>query len=123
MNPRELNSVVCNFVETAKAEQASHKQLSKEYCLEVLKQKGATSKATAIVFDEDNRICVNSENAPCTEDVASAEVTRIWCEGEFIYADLYFYYQQDWSDNVLITNDNEIDWVSILDYLSDFVED
>ena len=119
MNPKNLNSVIGNFVETAKAERASHDQLAKEYCLEILKQKGAVSKATAISFEEDDdKPCVNSENAPGTDDVASAEVIRVWCDGDFIYADLDFYYLQDWSDNVLITNDREFDWITLLDYLN-----
>ena len=119
MNPQNLNSVINNFIETAKAERASHDQLAKEYCLEILKQKGATSKATAISFNEcDDNPCTNSENAPGTEDVASADVVRVWCDGDFIYADLYFYYLQDWADNVLITNDREFDWIILLDYLN-----
>lgn len=118
MNPKNLNSVIGNFVETAKAERASHDQLAKEYCLEILKQKGATSKATAILFEEDDKPVTNSENAPATDDVASADVVRVWCDGDFIYADLYFYYLQDWSNNVLITNDLEFDWITLLDYLN-----
>lgn len=120
MNPRNLNSVISNFVETAKSERQAHKQLSKEYCLEILKQKGATTKESAIIFNNENdRPCTNSESAPGTDDVASAEVCRVWCNGDFIYADLYFYYLQDWANNVLITNDNEFDWVVLLDYLQD----
>lgn len=121
MNPRNLKSVISNFVETARAEQASHNQLAKEYCLEILKRKGATDKATAISFEKyDDKPCTNSCNAPQSDDVASAEVNRVWCDGDFIYADLYFYYQQDWSDNVLITNDYEFDWITLLDYLNNF---
>lgn len=124
MNPQNLNSVISNFVETAKAEQASHKQLSKEYCLEILKQKGATSKATAISFEEyDDKPCINSCNCKTTDDVASAEVIRVWCDGDFIYADLDFYYQQSWNEDVLIENDYEFDWITLLDYLSNFIED
>ena len=119
MNTQNLNSVIYNFVETARAERASHDQLAKEYCLEILKEKGATSKATAITFEEyEDNPCTNSENAPCTDDVASAEVVRVWCDGDFIYADLYFYYLQDWSDDVLITNDREFNWITLLDYLN-----
>lgn len=118
MNPRNLNSVIRNFVETAKSERQAHKQLSKEYCLEILKQNGATSKATAISFEEyDDKPSINSCNCITTDDVASAEVIRVWCEGDFIYADLDFYYQQSSTDDVLISNDYEFDWVVLLDYL------
>ena len=106
------------FVETAKDTRNLHTTLAQQYCLEILQEKGATSKATAILFEEDNKPCINSENAPGTDDVASAEIVRIWCDGYFIYADLYFYYLQDWSDNVLITNDREFDWITLLDYLN-----
>lgn len=124
MNQQNLNSVISNFIETAKAEQASRNQLAKEYCLEILKQKGATSKATAISFeDDDDKPCTNSCNCTSTNDVASAEVIRVWCDGDFIYADLDFYYQQSWNEDVLIENDYEFDWITLLDYLSNFIED
>jgi hypothetical protein len=121
MNPQNLNSVISNFVETARAEQASHNQLAKEYCLEILKQKGATSKATAISFEEDDdKPCTNSCNCETTDDVASANVVRVWCDGDFIYADLDFYYQESSNDNVLISNDYEFEWITLLDYLSNY---
>ena len=106
------------FVESARDTQNLHTTLAKQYCLEILQEKGATSKATAILFEEDDKPVTNSESAPGTEDVASADVVRVWCDGDFIYADLYFYYLQDWSDNVLITNDREFDWITLLDYLN-----
>jgi hypothetical protein len=106
------------FVESARDTINLHKTLAQQYCLEILQEKGATSKATAILFEEDDKPVTNSESAPATEDVASAEVIRVWCNGDFIYADLDFYYLQDWSDNVLITNDREFDWITLLDYLN-----
>ena len=106
------------FVESARNTQKLHTTLAKQYCLEILQDKGATSKATAILFEEDDKPCTNSENGHVIEDVASAEVCRVWCDGDFIYADLYFYYLQEWSNNVLITNDREFDWIILLDYLN-----
>jgi hypothetical protein len=106
------------FVESARDTQKLHTTLAQQYCLEILQEKGATSKATAILFEEDDKPVTNSESAPATEDVASADVVRVWCDGDFIYADLYFYYLQDWSNNVLITNDREFDWIILLDYLN-----
>lgn len=107
------------FVESARDTQNLHTTLAKQYCLEILQEKGATSKETAISFNEcDDNPCTNSEYAPGTEDVASADVVRVWCDGDFIYADLYFYYLQDWADDVLITNDREFDWITLLDYLN-----
>ncbi len=103
------------FVESARGTQEVHKTLAQQYCLEILQNKGATSKATAILFEEDDKPVTNSESAPVTEDVASADVVRVWCDGDFIYADLYFYYLQEWSNNVLITNDREFDWIILLD--------
>lgn len=112
------------FVESVRNTQNSHKTLAMQFCLEILQDNGATSKETAISFEEyDDKPCINSENAPDTDDVASAEVCRVWCNGDFIYADLYFYYLQDWSDDVLITNDREFDWITLLEYLKYFVED
>ena len=119
MNPQVLNSVITIFVETAKAERASLNKLAKEYCLEILKQKEATSKETAVSFEEyDDKPCVNSCNCITTDDVASAEVIRVWCKGNFIYADLDFYYQQSSTDDVLIENDYEFYWITLLDYLN-----
>jgi hypothetical protein len=106
------------FVESARDTQKLHTTLAQQYCLEILQEKGATSKATAILFEEDDKPVTNSESAPATEDVASADVVRVWCDGDFIYADLYFYYLQEWSNNVLITNDREFDWIILLDYLN-----
>ena len=106
------------FVESARDTLNLHITLAKQYCLEILQGKGATSKATAILFDEDDKPVSNSESAPSTDDVASADVVRVWCNGDFIYADLYFYYLQEWSNNVLITNDREFDWITLLDYLN-----
>ena len=106
------------FVESARGTQELHTTLAKQYCLEILQNKGAISKATAILFEEDDKPVTNSEYGPGTEDVASADVVRVWCDGDFIYADLYFYYLQEWSNNVLITNDREFDWIILLDYLN-----
>ena len=106
------------FVESARDTQKLHTTLAQQYCLEILQEKGATSKATAILFQEDDKPVTNSESGPGTEDVASADVVRVWCDGDFIYADIYFYYLQDWSDNVLITNDREFNWITLLDYLN-----
>jgi hypothetical protein len=106
------------FVESARDTQKLHTTLAQQYCLEILQEKGATTKASAILFEEDDKPVTNSESAPCNEDVASADVVRVWCDGDFIYADLYFYYLQEWSNNVLITNDREFDWIILLDYLN-----
>jgi hypothetical protein len=106
------------FVESARDTINLHQTLAQQYCLEILQNKGATSKSTAILFEEDDKPVTNSESAPATEDVASADVVRVWCDGDFIYADLYFYYLQEWSNNVLITNDHEFDWIILLDYLN-----
>ena len=115
MKSHELIDV---FVESAIDIKEVHTTLAKQYCLEILQDKGAKSKATAILFEEDDKPVTNSENAPDTDDVASADVVRVWCDGDFIYADLYFYYLQDWSNNVLITNDREFDWITLLGYLN-----
>jgi len=115
MKSHELIDV---FVESARDTQKLHTTLAMQFCLEILQDKGATSKETAILFEEDDKPVTNSESAPATEDVASADVVRVWCDGDFIYADLYFYYLQEWSNNVLITNDREFDWITLLDYLN-----
>ena len=109
------------FVESARDTQKLHTTLAKQYCLEILQEKGATSKATAVSFEEyDDRPCVNSSNCANTDDVASAEVIRVWCDGDggFIYADLDFYYQQSCTEDVLIENDHEFDWITLLGYLN-----
>jgi hypothetical protein len=107
------------FVESARDSQNLHITLAKQYCLEILQEKGATTKASAILFDEDDKPVTNSEYGPGTDDVASADVVRVWCDNNnFIYADLYFYYLKEWSNNVLITNDREFDWFTLLDYLN-----
>lgn len=106
------------FVESARDTQKLHTTLAMQYCLEILQEKGATTKASAILFEEDDKPVTNSEYGPGAEDVASADVVRVWCDGDFIYADLYFYYLQEWSNNVLITNDREFDWIILLDYLN-----
>lgn len=115
MKSHELIDV---FVESARDTQNLHTTLAKQYCLEILQEKGATTKASAILFEEDDKPATNSEYGPGTDDVASAEVVRVWCDGDFIYADLYFYYLQEWSNNVPITNDREFDWITLLDYLN-----
>lgn len=107
------------FVESARDTQKLHTTLAQQYCLEILQEKGATSKATAVSFEEyDDRPCVNSSNCANTDDVASAEVIRVWCNGDFIYADLDFYYQQSCTEDVLIENDHEFDWITLLGYLN-----
>jgi hypothetical protein len=106
------------FVESARDTQKLHTTLAQQYCLEILQEKGATSKATAILFEEDDKPVTNSESAPATEDIASADVVRVWCDGDYIYADLDFYYQQSWTEDALISNDYEFDWLTLLDYLN-----
>ena len=116
MKSHELIDV---FVESARDSQKLHTTLAKQYCLEILQDKGATSKSTAISFEDDNdKPCTNSCNCITTDDVASAEVIRVWCNGGFIYADLDFYYQQSWTEDVLLENDHEFDWITLLGYLN-----
>jgi hypothetical protein len=106
------------FVESARDTINLHTMLAQQYCLEILQEKEATTKASAILFDEDDKPVTNSEYGPGSDDVASADVVRVWCDGDFIYADLYFYYLKEWSNSVLITNDREFDWITLLDYLN-----
>ena len=107
------------FIEGVRDMQKTNTAFAKQYCLEILQDKGATSKATAISFEEyDDKPCINSCNCTTTDDVASAEVIRVWCDRYFIYADLDFYYQQSWNEDVLISNDYEFDWITLLDYLN-----
>lgn len=106
------------FVESARDTINLYQTLAQQYCLEILQNKGAVSKATAILFKEDDKPVTNSEYGPGSDDVASADVVRVWCDGDFIYADLYFYYLQEWSNNVLIINDREFDWIDLLYHLN-----
>ena len=98
----------------------AHTQLwQNNTALKFYKKKVQQQKQVLSFFDEDDKPVTNSEYGPGTDDVASAEVVRVWCDdSNFIYADLYFYYLQEWSNSVLITNDREFDWITLLDYLN-----
>ena len=114
MNTKELD-----FYENSRKLEKETREKALSYCIEILKEKGATSEESAVSFEEyDDKPCVNSLNCPSTDDVASAEVNRIWVEdNEFVYGNLYYYYEQEHSNRVLLNNDYEIDWLEILNSL------
>ena len=64
--------------------------------------------------------CTNIAENCVTDDVVSANVRAIWLdEQDGIHAELSYYYVENEIEKKFIENDNEFDWLEILDWLSE----
>lgn len=87
-----------------------------EIVRELLKELNIT-KEKPLVFDWENG------NAPCMvsdefeDDVCDCYITKIYLDGDYIYADLHAYYLQEDAYRVLLNNAQNVCWGDIMEFL------
>lgn len=88
-----------------------------EIVRELLKEQNITED-NALEFD-----CENG-NAPCMvsdefdDDVCDCYITKIYLDGDYIYADLHAYYLQEDVYRVLLNNAQNVCWGDIMEFLT-----
>ena len=88
-----------------------------EIVRELLKEQNITED-NALEFDWENG------NAPCMvsdefdDDVCDCYITKIYLDGDYIYADLHAYYLQEDVYRVLLNNAQNVCWGDIMEFLT-----
>ena len=83
---------------------------------ELLKEKGIT-KENPLTFNWEDGDAPSMISGDFDEDLCDCYITRIYLDGEYIFADLHAYYLQDDLYNILLNNENNVDWGDIMEYL------
>ena len=96
-------------------------ELAMEMCRDILRE---TDGKRVQFYDENedncDMPCTNIAENCVTDDVVSANVRAIWLdEQDGIHAELSYYYVENEIEKKFIENDNEFDWLEILDWLSE----
>lgn len=88
-----------------------------EIVRELLKEQNITED-NALEFDWENG------NAPCMvsdefeDDVCDCYITKIYLDGDYIYADLHAYYLQEDVYRILLNNAQNVCWGDIMEFLT-----
>ena len=114
--------VLKDFVKSQREMQRDVQKIAKEHCRALLNEK----KGKRAVFcgkeddpDETDMPCTNFSHCSCCDDVVSVNVKQVWLdENGDICADLEYYYQQDSDEGVYLENDDDFDWLELLDWLA-----
>lgn len=91
---------------------------AKELVIETLRKIGKP-----IEFDWEN-IC-----APCMvssafdDDVTDAYISKLWLDGDLVKANLRAFYIGEDRENIDLSDECNIDWLDVLDWVSDELED
>ena len=108
------------FVKAQRNNQRKVQELAKELCRDILLNEVEVKRVQ--FFDEEDYCdmpCTNVANNCVTDDVVSANVRAIWLDDENgIHVELSYYYACDEIEEQFIENDNEFDWLEMLDWLS-----
>lgn len=117
------------FVKAQRNNQRKVQELAKELCRTILLNDVAGHRVQ--FFDEEEGNCDMPEEGncdmPCTnvanncvsDDVVSANVRAIWLDDENgIHVELSYYYHSGEIEEQFIENDNEFDWLEMLDWLT-----
>ena len=75
-----------------------------------------------IEFDWENEVVPSIASTHFEDDLADCNVTKLWANGEYVYADLHAYYLGEDAKNVNLVNDEcNIDWLDLLGWVVDEV--
>jgi hypothetical protein len=110
-----------NFIFAARKNYKAIQGMAMEMCRDILLK---TDGKRVQFYDEneDNKDmpCTNVAQNCVTDDVVSANVRAIWLDKQNgIHAELSYYYWDGEIEEQFIENDEEFDWLEILDWLSD----
>jgi hypothetical protein len=87
-----------------------------EIVRELLKGRGIT-KEYPLTFNWEDGDAPSMISGDFDEDLCDCYITRIYLDGDYIFADLHAYYLQDDLYNILLNNENNVDWGDIMEYL------
>ena len=114
--------VLQDFVKSQRESQKQVQTLAMEFCRDLLKKQ----EGKRVVFcgeDDDpdgtDTPCTNFSHCCSCDDVVSANVKQVWLDDDnYILADLEYYYQQETEEGVCLENDDDFDWLELLDWLA-----
>lgn len=87
-----------------------------EIVRELLKERGLT-KDNPLAFNWEDGDAPSMISGDFDDDLCDCYITRIYLDGDYIFADLHAYYLQDDLYNILLNNENNVDWGDIMEYL------
>lgn len=114
--------VLVDFVKAARQDERKKQTLAMELCRDLLK----THEGKRVDFlpegeDDENTDtpCTNIANSCVSDDVVSANVHAIWLdEQNDIYVKVSYYYHDGEIEELYIENDEEFDWLEMLEWLA-----
>ena len=109
------------FVKVMRYNQRKVQELAKELCRDILLNEVEGKRVQFFDEEDDNcdTPCTNVANSCVSDDVVSANVRAIWLDDENgIHVELSYYYWDGETEEQFIENDNEFDWLEMLDWLS-----
>jgi hypothetical protein len=83
---------------------------------ELLKEQNIT-KENPLIFDWEDGDAPSMISGDFDDDLCDCYITKIYLDGDYIYADLHAYYLQDDRYQVLLNNEHNVDWGDIMGYL------
>jgi hypothetical protein len=83
---------------------------------ELLKEQNIT-KENPLIFDWEDGDAPSMISGDFDDDLCDCYITKIYLDGDYIYADLHAYYLQDDRYQVLLNNEHNVDWGDIMEYL------
>lgn len=87
-----------------------------EIVRELLKEQNITED-NALEFDWENGDAPSMVSDEFDDDVCDCYITKIYLDGDYIYADLHAYYLQEDVFRVLLNNTQNVCWGDIMEYL------
>lgn len=87
-----------------------------EIVRELLKELNIT-KEKPLVFDWENGDAPSMISGDFDDDLCDCYITKIYLDGDYIYADVHAYYLQDDRYRVLLNNEHNVDWGDIMEFL------
>lgn len=88
-----------------------------EIVRELLKEQNITAE-NSLVFDWENGNAPSMVSDEFEDDVCDCYITKIYLDGDYIYADLHAYYLQEDVYRVLLNNAQNVCWGDIMEFLT-----
>ena len=83
---------------------------------ELLKEQNIT-KENPLIFNWEDGDAPSMISGDFADDICDCYITRIYLDGDYIFADLHAYYLQDDLYNILLNNEHNVDWGDIMEFL------
>lgn len=83
---------------------------------ELLKEQNIT-KENPLIFNWEDGDAPSIISGDFEDDICDCYITKIYLDGDYIYADVHAYYLQDDRYRVLLNNEHNVDWGDIMEYL------